>query len=211
MSNDTWTTIYFVRHGQTIWNAEGRWQGWQDSPLTETGCKQAATATEALEGLGATHLFTSDAGRARQTAAIIAERIGLTPMPVSELRERFYGEYEGMTSAEIDARYPDTRYLAGRDLRDTWRPIGGETLVEVGTRVMSFVRKIAEQLPGETVVAVTHAGVLRVLDGISSGSSLDDIWERVPPNCAIFALRANASADLEVVEHFCLDPDLNRL
>lgn len=203
MSDETWTTFYFVRHGETVWNSQGRWQGWQDSPLTELGQQQAATAAETLRECGATQLFTSDAGRARQTAQAIGTVLDLSPQPESSLRERFYGEYEGMTSNEIDEKFPGTRYVEGRDLRDTWRPIGGETLVEVGGRVLTFLRTAATELPGETIVAVTHAGVLRVLDSISSGDTLDTIWDRVPPNCGIFQVKANAAGDVKVLEHFC--------
>ena len=192
-----------MRHGETVWNSQGRWQGWQDSTLTELGLQQASSAAEKLANCGATQLLTSDAGRARQTAAVIGERLGLTPLPAQALRERFYGEYEGLTSEEIDAKFPGTRYEAGRDLRETWRPIGGETLVEVGSRVLTFVRVTAAAFPGQSVIAVTHAGVLRVLDGIYSRESLDKIWHRVPPNCAIFVLQANAAGDLRLVEHFC--------
>lgn len=203
MSDETWTTFYFVRHGETVWNSQGRWQGWQDSPLTETGRQQAAAAADTLHASGASQLFTSDAGRARQTAEIIGTKLGLQSRLESSLRERFYGEYEGMTSDEIDAKFPNTRYLEGRDLRDTWRPIGGETLVEVGARVLSFIRAAAAEFPGETVVAVTHAGVLRVLDSVSSGETMDNLWHRVPPNCGIFQLQANAAGDVRVVAHFC--------
>lgn len=201
-SENTSTKIYLVRHGETEWNAAGRWQGWKDSNLTELGRQQAAQAGEALRGCGAVAMFTSDAGRAVETARIIGEAIGLQARPDAMLRERFYGEYEGMSSDEIDEKYPNTRYEVGRDRRDTWRPIGGESLVEVTARVMQFIRLVAQQFPGQTVVLVTHAGVLRVIDAVSSKESLEDIWDRVPGNCAIFELDANPEGDLKVVKHF---------
>lgn len=206
MSHDAlennWTTLYVVRHGETQWNADGRWQGWQDSDLTPLGRQQAAGAGEKLKGRGIGTIYCSDAGRARETARLIGEAIGVTPQPDPALRERFYGEYEGMTSLEIDERFPGTRYEAGRDRRDTWRPIGGESLIEVTARVMTFVRLVAQQHAGEHVALVTHAGVLRVLDGVSSGEVLEDIWDRVPPNCGIFVLEASPQGDLRVKEHF---------
>ncbi len=200
--NIPWTKLYVVRHGETRWNYEGRWQGWQDSDLTDKGREQAAAAAECLRDCGATVMFTSDAGRARETARIIGEKIGLLAHPDSAIRERFYGEYEGMTSAEIDAKFPGTRYEAGRDKRETWRPIGGESLLDVTARVMQFIRLLAQEYPGQSVVLVTHAGVLRALDAVSCKSSLDEIWDRVPGNCAIFELEANAQGDLRVVKHF---------
>ncbi len=202
MTDETWTRLFVVRHGETKWNFEGRWQGWLDSPLTEKGREQAARAGETLKDCGAKILYSSDAGRARETATIIGQALGLQPQPDAALRERFYGEYEGMTSAEIDDKFPDTRYESGRDMRDTWRPIGGESLVEVTARVITFIRQVAAEHPGETVAIVTHAGVLRVLDAVSSRQSLEDIWERIPGNCTIFELNANATGDLKVVRHF---------
>ncbi len=202
MTDKPWTRLFVVRHGETKWNFEGRWQGWLDSPLTEKGREQAARAGETLKDCGATAIWTSDAGRARETAEIIGRALNLRPEADAGPRERFYGKYEGMTSSEIDEKFPDTRYEAGRDLRDTWRPVGGETLVEVSARVLTFIRQMTEKYPGETIVLVTHSGVLRVLDALSSRQSLEQIWEQAPANCAIFELDANADGDLKVVRHF---------
>lgn len=202
MMETDWTRLYIVRHGETQWNAEGRWQGWLDSSLTPKGQQQARHAAALLKDVHPQALYCSDAGRARQTAAIIGEAVGLTPIPEAALRERFYGDYEGLTSNEIDERFPGTRYEAGRDRRDTWRPIAGETLVEVSARVIAGLRLLAEQHPGETIIAVTHAGVLRVLDALVTHQSLDDIWDRVPGNCAIFVLEINPGGDLRLVQHF---------
>lgn len=201
MANE-WTRFYVVRHGETVWNHQGRWQGWQDSPLTELGHKQAAGAAEKLKDCGASGVFSSDAGRAVQTASVIGEALGLDVRQDAALRERYYGEYEGMTSAEIDEKFPGTRYEPGRDRRDTWQPIGGETLVDVSSRIMTFLRQAAELHTGESLVVVTHAGVLRVLDALASRESLEDIWHRVPGNCAIFELDGNSSGDLKIVRHF---------
>jgi broad specificity phosphatase PhoE len=133
MSDNIWTKLYVVRHGETRWNFEGRWQGWQDSDLTETGRQQARQAAELLGDSGAHVIYSSDAGRAKETAGIINVTVGAEIKLDAALRERFYGEYEGMTSDEIVGKYPGTRYEVGRDRRDTWRPIGGESLVEVSS------------------------------------------------------------------------------
>jgi probable phosphoglycerate mutase len=202
MSEQVWTTLYIVRHGETRWNFEGRWQGWQDSPLTEKGQQQAEKAGQELQGCGAVALFTSDAGRAQQTARIIGQELGLQPQIEQGLRERYYGEYEGMTSAEIDEKFPGTRYEVGRDRRDTWRPIGGESLVEVSARAITTIRQLATSYPGNSLVLITHAGVIRVLDALATHESLEDIWDRVPGNCAIFVLQANPAGDLKIIKHF---------
>lgn len=196
------TRLYVVRHGETVWNFQGRWQGWQDSELTELGQQQAARAAGELQDSGAVALYSSDAGRALQTATIIGEKLGLTAIVDQGFRERYYGEFEGRTSDEIDAQFPGTRYEPGRDLRETWRPVGGETLVEVTARVMASIRMVADEHPGESVIIVTHGGVLRVLDGVASRKPLDEIWDHTPANCAIFVLDANLAGDLKIVQHF---------
>jgi broad specificity phosphatase PhoE len=137
-----------------------------------------------------------------ETARIIAKPHGLEIHATTALRERFYGDYEGLNSAEIDARFPNTRYEKGRDTRDGWRPPGGETLVEVAKRVLPFLRELAGEHPGQRLLIVAHSGVVRVLDMLSSGQKLEDIWMRAPGNACIFVLRGNAEGQLQVVRHF---------
>jgi probable phosphoglycerate mutase len=205
-SGTSWTEFVVVRHGQTRWNAEGRWQGWLDSPLTELGIEQAQAAADALRGVEMDAAYSSDAGRAMATAQIICEPHHLMVQATEALRERFYGEYEGLNSEEIEARFPGTRYTEGRDTRDGWRPPGGETLIEVAERVSAFLRELAALHGGQRVLLVAHSGVLRVLDMLSSGQRLEEIWDRAPTNACIFTLRGNLAGELQIVRHFCETP-----
>ena len=191
-----------VRHGETVWNCEGRWQGWQDSPLTERGIGQAQNAAQALKDSGAVAIYCSDAGRARDTARIIGEPLGLTPIPEAAFRERFFGSYEGLTSLEIDAKFPGTRFEFGKELRENWRPVGGESLVEVGARVITALRILAEKYPSQSVIVVTHGGVLRVLDAVATRQPLGDTWDRAPHNCGTLVLDMDAAGDMQLVQHF---------
>lgn len=202
-SPESSTTFIIVRHGQTVWNAEGRWQGWLDSDLTATGREQATEAAAQLKEYHIDAAYSSDSGRAIETARVIAELHSLQVRPAKELRERFYGEFEGLNTEEIEARFPGTRYEEGRDLRATWRPPGGETLEEVRDRVISFIRELVQKHPGETVLLATHSGVVRVVDSISTGETLEDIWNRAPGNACIFILQADHAANFRVVRHFC--------
>lgn len=193
-----------VRHGETRWNCEGRWQGWQDSDLTERGLTQACDVARQLADSGAVAVYSSDAGRARETARKIGEALGLEPHAEAAFRERYFGSYEGLTSLEIDDKYPGTRFEFGSESRENWRPAGGgETLVEVGARVLSGLRILADKFDGESVIVVTHGGVLRVLDSIASRQTLAETWDRVPHNCAVLVLDVNAAGDLKLVRHFC--------
>jgi phosphoserine phosphatase len=195
------TAFIFVRHGQTVWNAQGRWQGWLDSPLSALGIRQAKAAAEELRDTHIDAAYCSDAGRARRTAEIICEPHALIPVPVEALRERFYGGYEGLNTHEIEQQYPGTRYKAKRDTREDWRPPQGETMVEVRTRLKAFLDEAAHRHAGETVLMVTHSGVVRALDSICCGLTLDDIWHRAPGNCSIFIVRAH-EGDYEVLRDF---------
>ena len=110
------TRILLVRHGQSVWNADGRWQGQADPPLSDLGVDQAAAAadSDAVDGVRA--LYSSDLERARHTAQLLGVRLGLDPVVDERLRERHAGAWEGCTRAEIDAGWPgflDVRPTSG--------------------------------------------------------------------------------------------------
>lgn len=197
------TRFIIIRHGQTEWNARGQWQGWKDSPLTPLGFEQARTVAQELSARSPVAVYASDLGRTMETARVISEPHRLKINPSESLRERYYGQIEGLTTEQIEAQFPGILYREGRDLRDTWRPPGGETLIEVGERVMSFLRQVSSMHADEEVLVITHAGVLRVLDSIASNSPLESIWHRVPPNCAILELEANPFGEIRILNHFC--------
>lgn len=191
-----------VRHGQTEWNAAGRWQGWLDSPLTDVGRRQARDAARLLMHHRFAAAYCSDSGRAIETAAIIAEPHSLSVMHVPELRERFYGDYEGLNSGEIDERFPGSRYLPGRDTRDDWRPPKGETLIEVKQRFREFLSRLAGRHSGSSILLVSHSGVLRVCDSLASGQPLEAIWNRQPANGAILEFDCTPSGLMTITKHF---------
>jgi glucosyl-3-phosphoglycerate phosphatase len=153
--------LLIIRHGESEWNVEERWQGWLDAPLTARGRQQARDRADALLGAGfePAVVHCSDLGRARTTAEIIAEVLGVRVRPDPGWRERGGGEWEGSTGDEIDERWPG--------LRDAWRrgeltaPPGGEEDPAVLTR---FDEAIAGALePGTPALVVTHHGVLRLV------------------------------------------------
>ena len=101
------TRILLVRHGETDWNATGRIQGHNDTPLNAAGRQQALRAAQRLALQPVRGLYSSDLARAYETAMIIGEPLGLTVVTSPRLRERRYGAWEGLTAAEIQARYPE--------------------------------------------------------------------------------------------------------
>jgi 2,3-bisphosphoglycerate-dependent phosphoglycerate mutase len=156
------TPILLIRHGETLWNRAGRVQGWQDSPLTDIGCAQAEALAERLSGERIERLIASDLGRARQTAAPIASRLGIAIECDSGLRERNYGIFEGRTYADIERDDPEAyAYLARRD--PAYVIPGGESGTAFSIRVLNALERIAGAHAGHRIAVVAHGGVLGVL------------------------------------------------
>jgi broad specificity phosphatase PhoE len=158
--------IFVLRHGQTVWNAEGRHQGQQDSCLTILGREQAAIQGQILADAGAgesRYVYASPQGRAWSTAEIALQPLGKTAVPDDRLKEVSFGEWEGLTAFDIDARWPDNRAAADRFLWHFTAP-GGERFEHLRMRAKSFL----QDLTGPSIV-VTHGITSRVLRGLWLG------------------------------------------
>jgi probable phosphoglycerate mutase len=171
------TTLLFVRHGETDWNTERRWQGHADQPLNETGRSQAREAAALLAERQVDVVYASDLSRAHETATIIAERLGRSVLIEPRVREVDVGDWSGRLQSEIDAEG-----LA------TWN--GGETYDEMGVRVVAAVLDLAARHPGKTVMIVTHGGVIRACRANAAGLGYQQSREHIDgtPNCAIAEL-----------------------
>lgn len=160
------TSLCLIRHGETTWNREGRWQGHADPGLTEAGLEQARRLAEALRAEHRdrpwTRLYASDLVRARATARLIGEVLGLGLEVDRRLRELDVGAWAGLTRPEIAAR-DDATLRAFESGAPDVRPGGGETRIEIRQRSHAFVCEIADRHPGERVLVVTHLGVIRAL------------------------------------------------
>jgi probable phosphoglycerate mutase len=153
--------LLIVRHGESEWNALGRWQGWADPPLTDAGEEQAAAAIDPLRGLGLEAVAASDLQRARRTAEILAAGLDLGTVHVDEgLRERNVGDFTGLTREEIDARWPGilAEWRAGR----VQQAPGGEG-PEFLERVLAALDRLAEGFAGRKVLVVAHGGLIRTV------------------------------------------------
>jgi probable phosphoglycerate mutase len=143
------THLVLVRHGQTDWNLHGRIQGSSDIPLNATGRRQALDAGRVLAGEGWDAIVSSPLLRAYETARILGAEVGIAEIETDdELRERAYGEAEGLTGHEVDVRF------AGRPVP------GRESRGAVIQRVQPALIRIAERHPGQSVLVVTHGGVI---------------------------------------------------
>lgn len=168
------TRILLARHGETEWNAIRRVQGWTDIPLSEKGYAQAEALAGRLDRTPLAAVYSSDLSRATQTAAPVAARQGLTVQTVPELREKGFGEWEGLTQADLERDYPALwhRYHVVRDL-EALVP-GGETWPQVQERLSVVLRRILAAHPGaeETVLLVGHGGSGRMVILEALGAAL---------------------------------------
>lgn len=163
-------TLLLVRHGETEWNKDGRFQGQRDIPLNELGRAQARALRVRLEIAEHAHLYdpahtallSSDLLRARETAEIAFGVAGRTLHVRSDLREFNYGVFEGLTRHEIEARFPGV--LAAWAQGDRSRPLeGGESRAAVHARAHAAVRGFLAEVDHPCVVIVAHGGVMRQL------------------------------------------------
>jgi probable phosphoglycerate mutase len=153
------TQVIIVRHGQTLWNLKLIRQGHLDSPLTERGIAQAKALGERLARETFSALYSSDLGRAVQTAQMIAAATGHEIVTDERLRERHLGIFQGLDGNEIREKYPE-EYRLHRTLRSTYVIPGGESVEQQVARNVEFLNEIAAKHLGETLVVVTHGGVL---------------------------------------------------
>ena len=157
--------MILVRHGQTEYNREGRWQGvGSDVPLNEIGREEAARVAEALAGHfdeAAEALYTSDLARARETARIIGARLGLVPVDEPALRELSHGRWEGLTHAEVEERWPEELAEYEAHPYDVRRG-GGDSYRDLEARLWPALERLASEHRGERIVCVSHGGPIRL-------------------------------------------------
>ena len=192
------TELLFIRHGETEWNRQGRFQGQIDVPLNDAGHAQAARLAARLAGETHDALFTSDLQRARQTAAPLAAAWARTPVALAGLREQNFGLLEGLDAATIAARHP--ALWAGWLQQDAdFVAPGGESQSQFHTRVLKAVHELAAAHVGQRLVVVTHGGVLDMLWRSAHGLPLAGLRECAIPNTGINRLRwAGGALQIEV-------------
>jgi broad specificity phosphatase PhoE len=182
------TTLLLARHGETDWNREGRLQGHADQPLNDVGREQARALARSLTGEALAAIYSSDLLRALETAEIVAAVLGLPVVTVPELREADVGEFEGLTQAEIDTKFPDR---AERVARLGYAFATGEGHPAVTTRLLQALTRIAVEHEGETVLVVSHGGAIRVVLAHVEGLDLEQHRHRIAPtvNGGVFRVR----------------------
>lgn len=150
------TYVIIVRHAETLWNAEGRRQGHLDSPLTEIGESQAIALAERLSQDSFSVLYSSDLGRAYKTARYISKKTGHSILVEERLRERNLGIFDGLSKMQILKRY-STEY---HNYKTNGIIPNGESTIERFNRAVSCIEELAQRHFGETIVIVSHGGIL---------------------------------------------------
>jgi len=176
------TRFCLIRHGQTDWNLEGRYQGQSDIPLNSTGIKQARLVAEILRNEQFDAVYSSDLLRALKTAEIITEyhdslKINTDP----RLREVNQGEWEGLTRDAIQDRYPKI-WEALLKKPVSVRPPGGETVVEVQNRVTAALNNISTLYPDGNILVVSHGLALATIICYVNGFPIGLAYQKIPEN-----------------------------
>jgi probable phosphoglycerate mutase len=180
-------SLYLARHGETDDNLEPiRVQGFTDTPLNDTGRRQAAELAQRVEPLGLRSLWSSDLMRARETAEIVESRLGLEVHLDSRLREANRGRWEGRRFVDIERQCPDL-YAGWRRAGPSFRFPGGESLLEQSQRVIAALAAIraSSDLPA---LVVCHGGSIKVVLCQSDPRGLDAFNDLVVPNVAVVPL-----------------------
>lgn len=153
------TRFALMRHAETEWNREKRIQGQQDAPLTSGGRQQAEQWGHALSKHQLAHLVSSDLGRARLTATLVNRKLKLPCMVEPRLREQDWGVWSGLRFSDLENDDCKARLRRGWD----FRPAGGESRLEVLERSWQALVDIAHRLSGNSILVITHGGVIRCL------------------------------------------------
>jgi len=171
------TIVLLARHGETDWNVQRRWQGHADPPLNDRGREQARRLAVLVADVELDAIYASDLARARETAAIVAAARGLDVVTDPALREIDVGEWSGLTTGEIERRFPDglRRHAEGSD---GW--VHGESHLMMSERIVGAVARIAGAHPGECVLCVLHGGVMRAILAQAAGIELGEFRRAVP-------------------------------
>ena len=178
--------MLLLRHGQTTWNAERRWQGWADAPLSELGERQALDAAAHLADCGFTRVCSSDLSRAQRTAELLAEALGIGGHVFVDagVRERDVGLFSGRTTDELLVDFPD---CFDPETKRHVRIPEAEELDHLLARVVAALHGLVERFPTDNLLVVSHGGVIGTLErhlGIDRGTSVPNLggrWLTIEP------------------------------
>ena len=193
--------LLLARHGQSVWNAERRFQGATDVPLSTLGTEQARALGRALRGYRLAAAYVSPFRRAVETAEIALEGAGVPLVPLDDLRELSLGQWEGCTVDEISSQEGDP-YRAWLYAPRDCPPPGGEPLDAVSARVRVAIDRIAAaHAPGDDVAVIAHGGVISVYACSLLGCSFNQLWRLRVDNASLTIVRPPRLVSLNDTSH----------
>ena len=197
--------LYITRHGKTQWNIEGRFQGVQDSPLVDSGIRDANDLSNHIKDINFTKVYTSPLGRAKQTAKIVFKNKEI--IEDSRISEMNFGVFEGMKKDDIDSQYHELYdNLWNHPEQFTKCPNGGETFLDVKKRIVDFLEEMKQYDENENVFIVTHGMYFVCLLGYILGYEPKDfpkINRQIVRGCSITVVEINT----EEMKVLCLGDD----
>ena len=186
------TTLYLVRHAQTVWHQENKYAGHTDIQLTELGHQQAAELIPWIKAVNPNVIASSDSVRAKDTALPLAESLGRELVIESRFREVNFGEIEGLTPDEMLIQYPELRAAFLLNPADTRMP-GGESGREAVYRAIPALNELLAREDNGTIVVVCHGTLMRLLTCSLLGINLNEYRRKFPmiPNTGRIALEVD--------------------
>lgn len=175
----TKTTLYLTRHGEAAWNAQGRIMGQLDAPLTEAGTQQALWLRDRLKEQKFAAIYASSSQRTLTTAEIIRATRELPVVADDRLREIYLGNWEGMTTKEIEQQFPEELFAYRHAPERYIASNGGETFTQVKERIMPCIKELIARHRGEEILIVSHSVALKVVLGTFEQRPLENL--RKPP------------------------------
>lgn len=197
---NSFARLVLLRHGETVGNLKSLWTGWTDTPLSERGREQVERTAAWLErqGSGFTAVYSSPLGRAWSTAQPLGRVVGLEPVAREALKEMHFGELETIHSEHFPVDHPDlfSRWQIKTDEDFGWP--GGETRRAFRSRVSQEMVQLASVHQGETVLVVTHSGVIRMSLAHFEPQRFAEWWKLELGNCSFTHLMLNPSGTAKV-------------
>jgi broad specificity phosphatase PhoE len=184
------TKLILIRHGETDWNVQGRWQGQADVPLNVHGRQQAMQIAKTLVSENISAIYSSDLGRAIETAEALARLKGLSVHIDRRLREIHQGDWQGLLITEIKARYAR---LFDERMKNPFEiaPPGGETVSQLKERILLAINEIIQKYPQETVAVVSHGFALALLRTHFNQLPIEEVWALLPDPAQWTAIEVN--------------------
>lgn len=192
--------LILIRHGETVGNREQLWTGWSDTPLTEIGWKQIRQTAGRFrqDSMGATALYTSPIGRARQTAGEIGRAIGLDPILDGSLKEMHFGDLEAIRGDYFATDHPEIYAHWRHRMDEDFGWPGGETRRDFRLRTVGAVERLRVEYPGQTILLVTHSGYIRMALAHFVPQDYQQWWDVKLNNCSLTHLLIDGTGGAQV-------------